>query len=136
MKDNLKRFGNDMPSDWNYETNLSSAARNSISRIVIESTSDIAQVKLVPGLVEMLPAEKDNDDHNTAIVLADKNLFVLFLPAFLKKPRRKYHDGITLKMTAITAWSRTYATSARFFICGWKSLFQLQVCCDLLNTGL
>lgn len=102
MKDNLKRFGNDMPSDWNYETNLSSAARNSISRIVIESTSDIAQVKLVPGLVEMLPAEKDNDDHNTAIVLADENLIV---PLLTSLPENAGDVNITmgypLKMTDI-----------------------------------
>lgn len=46
MRENLKVFGNDMPADWSYDTMLS-AGQERAKRVVIETSSDVAQVKLV-----------------------------------------------------------------------------------------
>lgn len=76
MRENLKMFGNDMPSDWSYDTMLSSP---SISRKVIETSSDIAQVKLVPKLISEMPGLTAENAHQTAVVLADENLLIPLL---------------------------------------------------------
>jgi CRISPR/Cas system-associated exonuclease Cas4 (RecB family) len=75
MRDNLKIFGNDMPSGWNYDTMLSSGAQTARRR-VIETSSDIAQVKIIPALIKELPDLTEKVAHHTAIVLADENLLI------------------------------------------------------------
>lgn len=78
LKENIRSYGNDMPSDWNYDTLLSDSS-GTVSRKVIETSSDIAQVKLISRLVQEFPdLEKDNA-HETAIVLADENLLIPLL---------------------------------------------------------
>ena len=75
LKDNLKIFGNDMPSDWSFDTILSSVDPL-IHRRVIDCSSDVAQVKLISGLIEELPDLTADNAHHTAVVLADENLLI------------------------------------------------------------
>lgn len=101
MNRNLEIFKNDMPDDWNYETLLT--ARNAkISRNIIETTSDIAQVKLIPDLIEKIPELKPEDAHHTAVILADENLIV---PMLTSLPGHIGDINITmgypLKMTGV-----------------------------------
>ena len=75
IRKNLSLFGNDMPSDWNYYTMLSQNSEKVIRR-VIETSSDIAQVKLISGLIKELPGLTRENAHQTAVILADENLLV------------------------------------------------------------
>jgi CRISPR/Cas system-associated exonuclease Cas4 (RecB family) len=75
IRDNLQKFGNDMPSDWSYDAMISSISGN-VRRRVIETSSDIAQVKLISKLIEELPDLSEADAHHTAVVLADENLLM------------------------------------------------------------
>lgn len=75
LRKNLEIFGNDMPAGWNYETNLS-APGNEVKWDIIETTSDISQVKLIPGLIGRLKELPPEDAHHTAVILADENLIV------------------------------------------------------------
>ncbi|HLN19716.1 MAG TPA: PD-(D/E)XK nuclease family protein [Bacteroidales bacterium] len=75
MSENLQLFGNDMPEDWNYNTMLSAPA-GKVQRKVIQTSSDIAQVKLIPGMVSEIPGLSNDNSHHTAIVLSDENLLV------------------------------------------------------------
>ena len=75
MRDNLKMFGNDMSSDWNYNTVLSSPLK-SAKRCVIATSSDVAQVKLIPDLIDELADINPDNSHHTAVVLADENLIM------------------------------------------------------------
>jgi CRISPR/Cas system-associated exonuclease Cas4 (RecB family) len=75
MTENLKLFGNDMPPDWDYNTLISKAA-SSVTRTVIETSSDTAQVKLVGKLIADLPGVAPENAHHTAVVLADENLLM------------------------------------------------------------
>jgi hypothetical protein len=101
MTKNLKTFRNDMPDDWNYETLLSSQNSN-IVRNVIETTSDIAQVKLIPYLIDQIPGVSPEDAYHTAIILADENLIV---PMLTSLPGNIGDINITmgypLKMTGV-----------------------------------
>jgi CRISPR/Cas system-associated exonuclease Cas4 (RecB family) len=78
LKENLKVFGNDMPSDWNYD-NLLSIRTPLARRRVIDTSSDVAQVKLVSQLIEELPGLSSGNAHHTAVVLADENLLMPIL---------------------------------------------------------
>jgi PD-(D/E)XK nuclease superfamily len=78
IRNNLKEFGNDMPDDWEYITKLSSGEGNTRSRI-IETSSDIAQVKLIPELLRDMNEINGKEAHHTAIVLADESLLVPML---------------------------------------------------------
>jgi CRISPR/Cas system-associated exonuclease Cas4 (RecB family) len=78
MRDNLKIYGNDMPSGWSYRTYLSSGSSN-ISRRIIDTSSEVAQVKLVTDLLKELPDLTKENAHETAVVLADENLLVPML---------------------------------------------------------
>lgn len=78
LKDNLKAFGNDMPDQWQYKTWLSDEQKAS-SRKVINTSSDVAQAKLIPAILDNFPDIDSADAHHTAIILADENL----LPAVL-----------------------------------------------------
>jgi CRISPR/Cas system-associated exonuclease Cas4 (RecB family) len=101
LTNNLRNFSNDMPADWNYDTLLSSGKRD-ISRSVIETTSDIAQVKLVSYLIDRLPGISPENAHHTAVILANEDLLV---PLMTSLPQNKGDINITmgfpLKMTAV-----------------------------------
>lgn len=101
MTENLRIFGNDMPADWKYDTFLSSANEN-ISRKIIETTSDIAQVKIIPEIIRQMPAVSPADQHHTAIILPDESLIV---PLLTSLPPDSGDINITmgypLKMTAV-----------------------------------
>jgi hypothetical protein len=92
MRENLKIFGNDMPSDWNYDTLLCSAS-SSVRRRVIEASSDVAQVKLIPALVSQLPDLTAESAHHTAVVLADENLL---MPVLTSLPETLGDINITM----------------------------------------
>ena len=101
LNKNIKRFGNDMPDDWQYETLLSTQNTN-VARKIVETTSEIAQVKLVPYLIDQIPGSSADDAHHTAIILADENLIV---PLLTSLPGNIGEVNITmgypLKMTGI-----------------------------------
>ena len=78
LKDNLKIFGNDMPADWSYNSMIS-AISPTTRRRVIDTSSDVAQVKLISQLIENLPDLTEGNAHHTAIVLADESLLVPLL---------------------------------------------------------
>lgn len=78
IKENIGLFGNDMPEDWNYKTFLSSPPEN-LKRKIISTASDIAQVKLVPDLLNKINEINGEEAHHTAIILADENLLVPLL---------------------------------------------------------
>ena len=75
LRDNLKMFGNDMPPDWNYDTLLSSV-EPIVRRRVVDTSSDVAQVKLIAKLVKEIPDITKVNAHHTAVVLADENLLI------------------------------------------------------------
>ncbi|MGB4291269.1 MAG: PD-(D/E)XK nuclease family protein [Bacteroidales bacterium] len=78
IRENLRLFGNDMPDGWNYKTLLSASA-GEIKRKIISTSTDIAQVKLVPELLKE-SGELDSDEaHHTAIILVDENLLLPLL---------------------------------------------------------
>ncbi len=72
---NIIEFGNDMPSDWSYDTNLSGKT-GFTKRKIIETSSDVAQVKLISGLVKEITDLTPGNAHQTAIILADENLLI------------------------------------------------------------
>lgn len=78
LRDNLKIFGNDMPSEWSFNTMLSKKAP-AVFRRVIDTSSDIAQVKLITQLLEKIPDITEDNAHHTAVVLADENLLMAVL---------------------------------------------------------
>jgi hypothetical protein len=92
MRENLKVFGNDMPEGWNYDT-LLSAGSPVVKRRVIETSSDVAQVKLIPELVQQLPDLTEKTAHHTAIVLADENLL---MPVLTSLPENIGDINITM----------------------------------------
>src|SRR5664280_1550689 len=78
LRDNLKIFGNDMPSGWSFDSMLSKKAPE-VYRRVIDTSSDVAQVKLVSQLLEKIPDINKDNAHHTAVVLADENLLMSVL---------------------------------------------------------
>lgn len=75
LRDNIAGLGNDMPEDWNYDTYLSGDNKK-IKRRIINTSSDIAQVKLLPELISGLPGLSSDNAHQTAVILADENLLI------------------------------------------------------------
>ncbi len=75
LKNNLKLFGNNMPSDWKYDTILSDGTIKA-KRRVIDTSSDVAQVKLISQLVAELPDMTPKNAHHTAVILADENMLM------------------------------------------------------------
>jgi hypothetical protein len=75
LRKNLALFGNDIPTGWEYNTLLSRGS-GKVIRNVIEASSDVAQVKLIPGLLKKLPDLRPDNAHQTAILLSDENLLV------------------------------------------------------------
>lgn len=92
LRYNLKIFGNDMPDDWSYDTLISSNTHK-VKRCIIESSSDIAQVKLIPGLINEIPELTSENAHDTAVVLADENLL---LPVLTSLPANIKDINITM----------------------------------------
>jgi hypothetical protein len=92
LRDNLKTFGNDMPSDWSYDTMLSAGAPI-VRRRVIDTSSDVAQVKLISQLIEELPDLTTGNAHHTAVVLADENLL---MPVLTSLPENIGDINITM----------------------------------------
>ena len=75
MRGNLKAFGNDLSPERGFRT-LLSAGPPDVKRRIIETSSDIAQVKLIPGLLRQIPGITEENAHQTAVVLADENLLI------------------------------------------------------------
>jgi CRISPR/Cas system-associated exonuclease Cas4 (RecB family) len=92
IKHNLNDFGNDMPSDWQYDTFIS-AQSDKIHRRVIDTSSDVAQVKLVSQLLPELKDISGSEAHHTAIILADENLLI---PALTSLPETIDNVNITM----------------------------------------
>ena len=92
LRDNLKIFGNDMPSGWSYDTMISAGAPI-IRRRVIDTSSDVAQVKLISQLIEELPDLTAGNAHHTAVVLADENLL---MPVLTSLPENIGDINITM----------------------------------------
>lgn len=92
LRENLKKFGNDMPPGWNYETLLSKKSPD-VYRRVIDTSSDVAQVKLVSHLLEEMPDITRENAHHTAVVLADENLL---MPVLTSLPENMGDINITM----------------------------------------
>jgi hypothetical protein len=92
MRDNLRKFGNDMPSGWIFDSMLSKNAPD-VSRRVIDTSSDVAQVKLVSQLLEGIPGFTEENAHHTAVVLADENLL---MPVLTSLPENMGDINITM----------------------------------------
>src|SRR4030065_795860 len=98
---NLKLFNNDMPDDWQYKTLLSTQSPD-VSRNIVETTSEVAQVKLLSHLIDKLPDLSADNAHHTAVILADENLII---PLLTSLPADIGEINITmgypLKMTGV-----------------------------------
>jgi hypothetical protein len=75
LRNNIAILGNDMPDDWSYNTFLSQDPGRA-KRQVIETSSDVAQVKLIPELIRKIQGLGPDNAHETAVVLADENLLM------------------------------------------------------------
>jgi hypothetical protein len=92
LRENLKMFGNDMPSGWSFDTMLTKHAP-AVYRRVIDTSSDVAQVKLVSQLLEEIPDMNISDAHHTAVVLSDENLL---MPVLTSLPENMGDINITM----------------------------------------
>lgn len=92
LRKNLQTLGNDMPQDWSYNTLLSPGSAP-ISRRVIDTSSDVAQVKLMSQLIIEFQDITPENAHHTAIILADEDLL---LPALTSLPENAGNINITM----------------------------------------
>ncbi|MCX6301596.1 MAG: PD-(D/E)XK nuclease family protein [Bacteroidia bacterium] len=92
MRDNIKVFGNDMPGEWSYETLLSKHS-SSVKHRIIDTSSDVAQVKLIPELINEIPGLTPENAHETAVILADENLL---MPVLTSLPENIPDINITM----------------------------------------
>jgi len=92
LRENLKIFGNDMPSGWSFDTMLSKDAPK-VRRRVIETSSDVAQVKLISQLLGELTDITEANAHHTAVVLSDENLL---MPVLTSLPENMGDINITM----------------------------------------
>ena len=92
LRENLRLFGNDMPSGWHYETYVAQVKPH-VKRRVIETSSDVAQVKLIDEIISSLSGITSENAHNTAVVLADENLL---LPVLTSLPENMEDINITM----------------------------------------
>jgi hypothetical protein len=106
LRDNLKIFGNDMPTGWSFDTMLSKE-HPEVFRTVIDTSSDVAQVKLVSQLLGKIPGITKDNAHHTAVVLADENLL---MPVLTSLPENMGDINITmghpLKQTLVYTFLR------------------------------
>ncbi len=101
LKDNLASFGNDMPAGWEYDTCLSANTGN-IKRRIIDTSSDIAQVKLLTRLLGELTGLSVDYAHQTAVVLCDENLLMPVLTSLPENlPDVNITMGYPLKQTSV-----------------------------------
>ena len=101
MRGNIKRFGNDMPGEWSFNTFLSQSAAG-VKRRIIDTSSDLAQVKLIPQLLAELPGLTPENAHETAVILADENLLMPVLSSLPDKiPDVNITMGYPLKHTSV-----------------------------------
>ena len=84
LRENIRFFGNDMPEAWDYDTMLSGNIKKCRIR-VINTSSDVAQVKLLPQLLQDFDELSLENAHHTAIILADENLLVPVLTSLPEK---------------------------------------------------
>jgi CRISPR/Cas system-associated exonuclease Cas4 (RecB family) len=106
LRDNISLFGNDMPEDWSYDTFLS---RNpgSVRRRIIETSSDVAQVKLLTDLINELPDLTTENAHQTAVILADENLLIPVLTSLPENiPDINITMGYPLRYTSVCSFVR------------------------------
>ncbi len=92
IKDNLRQFGNDMPADWIYNSGFSTSGSSPLIK-VIDTSSDIAQVKIAAKIVGESSFVNASDAHHTAIVLSDENLL---LPVLTSLPDNVESINITM----------------------------------------
>src|SRR5664280_1724663 len=92
LRENIKMFGSDMPSGWSFDTMLIKQAP-AVYRRVIDTSSDVAQVKLVSQLLEAIPDMNNTDAQHTAVVLADENLL---MPVLTSLPENMGDINITM----------------------------------------
>ena len=78
LRENLREFGNDMPADWNYKTFVSEPS-GKVNRTIIDTSSDIAQVKLIPSSLKDIEDARGEEAHHTAVVLAEESLLIPLL---------------------------------------------------------
>ena len=103
LKENISLFGNDMPEGWSYDTMLSDTSRET-KRIVIETSSDVAQVKQLPDLIRKIPGLNPDNAHETAVILADENLLVPVLSSLPESiPDVNITMGYPLRITDVYA---------------------------------
>ncbi|MBW6500555.1 MAG: PD-(D/E)XK nuclease family protein [Bacteroidales bacterium] len=78
IRQNLKTLANDMPPGWSHDTLLSDS--NTVTtRRAIETSSDVAQVKLIPRLLTEITDLTPENAHHTAVILPDENLLIPLL---------------------------------------------------------
>ena len=92
IRKNLAYFGNDMPEGWNYNTFLSLANRKVVRR-AIETSSDVAQAKLIPKLLREIPGLTAENAHHTAVILPDENLLI---PVLTSLPEEEGDINVTM----------------------------------------
>jgi CRISPR/Cas system-associated exonuclease Cas4 (RecB family) len=135
MTENLKLFGNDMPSDWDYN-NLESKVTSQVTRTVIETSSDTAQVKLVRKLIADLPGVAPGNAHHTAVVLADENLLIPVLSS-LPEGDVNITMGYPLKQTHAWILVRYLMELQRTAIVSGDSVrFQSSIVAGIINHSL
>ena len=101
MRDNLKSFGNNMSPEWDYNTMVTEGS-DRVKRQVIDTSSDVAQVKLISQLLEDLPDLNEGNSHHTAVVLADENLLISVLSSLPENiPEINVTMGYPLKHTLL-----------------------------------
>jgi hypothetical protein len=78
IQKNLKTLGNDMPQGWTHDTLLSDS--NTVARRrAVETSSDVAQVKLIPRLLTEITDIIPENAHHTAVIIPDENLLMPLL---------------------------------------------------------
>ncbi|MBK9389218.1 MAG: PD-(D/E)XK nuclease family protein [Bacteroidetes bacterium] len=137
LRDNLRVYGNNMPEDWGSNTLLSSSDVV-VNRQVIDTSSDVAQVKLVPGILKELPGLTAENAHHTAVVLADENLLI---PMLSSLPEGMGDVNITmgypLKQTRIYTLVRNLMDLQRnSIVADGKARFRYKDVAGLLRNSL
>ena len=137
LKENIKLFGNDMPGDWSFDT-LLSIGSGSVIRRIIDTSSDVAQVKLIPGLIEELPDLAAHNAHHTAVVLADENLLMPVLTSLPEKIREvNITMGYPLRQSLVYSLVTTLLDLQRYSVIrDGIILFRYQDVLSILNDPL
>jgi len=137
LRNNISLFGNDMPEDWSYNT-LISGTRNKPLRKLIDTSSDIAQVKLIPQIISDFDDINPHNAHETAIVLTDENLLI---PVLSTIPEHAGDVNITMGLPL--SQTRVYSLVRKLMdlqmnskYCEGKSCFQNSDVDALLTDSL